>query len=348
MLKNVKELEIIAHPGTEGATEYKLVAVDGGFDIISLSSGVNFGFRAIENCERWIKDGTWIIKEFNFHVGRRTEEIYKATFVQDRKRYKVTWDFTRAGKEGMYYFIDKTLELVHTGAWLIVEPTIEPVDPVVSPVKGIKIGDNVVITDTGAQYIGYSEWVDRNKVGGYVYGAMVEVGTVGIVVAQAFHGDDAARFIIAVQDSLGQTFLVEERGVEVYVEPIPNGFDADNNPLNFEESDLQVGQRVQVREGGMYVVMPNVQDGGPEQLVLVRVGGWTTWDDGEDCPEYAPVAVFEAPIYNQDLLDVTEKGKLLWVSKDNTHYLRKMQLQADIAEARSNLNNLEEALESLA
>lgn len=143
-------------------------------------------------------------------------------------------------------------------------------------------------------------------------------------------------------------FLIKDYYI-VDKESEANGFDAEGNPLNFTEDDLQLFQRVELENGKMHVVAPNVQTEGVysgAKHALVTEVGWDMWD-ANNKNGFAPVAVYAAPSSNKCLLNPLEKGTLIWTSKDYENNKRKKELEDTITAKQREVEALMSELNSL-
>lgn len=129
----------------------------------------------------------------------------------------------------------------------------------------------------------------------------------------------------------------------------PNGFDAEGNPLNFTEDDLQLFQRVELENGQVCVVAPNCYtdvSGNRAKFALVQKDFWVPWDlSGKDTP--APIAVYSAPIFNLSMLNPKVFGNLIWTSKDYENNKRKKELEDTITAKQREVEALMSELNSL-
>jgi hypothetical protein len=99
--------------------------------------------------------------------------------------------------------------------------------------------------------------------------------------------------------------------------PVANGVDAEGKPFHFTEDMLEIFQRVVTKNGKEYIVAPNVQtyDSAIGSIVAARNDNWVqlSYLHG-DCQygDYSVVEVWGLPEYNNDLLNPSVKGKLIW------------------------------------
>lgn len=140
------------------------------------------------------------------------------------------------------------------------------------------------------------------------------------------------------------------------IEPhtLPNGVDKDGNPLSMGIEDLKPFQRVEVRNGIKYIVVPT-----PESCIydkpfhLVREDEnhnsanfqetGCEWDD-----DYIIDTVFEAPNRASKMLSPQEHGGVVWQRKNSALLIRQKHLQEQIDEVNARLETLKQQLAELA
>lgn len=101
------------------------------------------------------------------------------------------------------------------------------------------------------------------------------------------------------------------------IEEIPtppcNGQDSDGNPLNYTVDDLQLFQRVVLKNGDVTIVAPGNRNRDHRVDLVYSNNTWTMAEfDDEDCPEYCIAEVYDKPDSNGMMLNPNQKGKLLW------------------------------------
>jgi hypothetical protein len=104
------------------------------------------------------------------------------------------------------------------------------------------------------------------------------------------------------------------------IDPIEeaNGTDGNGKPLNFTKEMLKPLMRVKTKNGGMWVVVPNVQLSEDEESndsndmhVLADLSEWLEFST-EVNDEYQPIEVYEAPVINCHMLVPNRYGNLVW------------------------------------
>lgn len=138
---------------------------------------------------------------------------------------------------------------------------------------------------------------------------------------------------------------------EIKAEPVKcNGVDAEGNPLNFTEKDLKVFQRMEFANGCVFIVVHGSYE---EELVGVGKDGrginsWMPFGV-EDCDDWNTVAVYSKKEFQNDVLDASTKGKLIWMSNNHPDIVKADTAKAvKLAEIKEALTKLEAERDKLA
>lgn len=166
--------------------------------------------------------------------------------------------------------------------------------------KQIKVGDVVKVINRGQTYSTYEKWAELHSLKNYKKHAGPSDGNEGIVEVIARHENYKDEILCGINVD-GKHFIIGIQGLE---------FVRENKPF-----DLQLFQRVELRNGEKGIIASSTQEGYKGNIIVLKEG-WAEGNFSSDKysidAQYEIVKVFDVPMFNNSLFDFKISGNLLW------------------------------------